>query len=514
MSEVDLYHRLYTHAGDGGGKFQNAGDADAASVLGASQLTRLDKLMASIRPPADGRAWAAARLGPFACLVVSESALDGRGRSGARTHARVARVAPKTATLDLPALVEFEGDENDTALSVAAWSTVGAEQYSREELAGVVAAFLASIPREETITAPAADLRLLATAWSLLPLSFQETITWSLDAAGGARVSVAFTAGASSPIPRSVNALARRWVDWVLDRPDDAKRLIETTRATSLRDFEEELDEVPMPTQPKPRTQSQLPSPSPSRGGLDPQLAEFLNKQIRASEDSIYEWLEEELRQAGRNVTTPHARGGARPMPANATLAAGIAGGILLIALGTLGFLFWKAQQRIARLERQVVALSDAAGVPEPVATAAEEPVDEEPAASDPLNTPEAIAGAGWPERFQWVVENRQRDVVPMIVALARNATIATAKARELQRMADLLERDQKLTSADRRSLRAYLFELVAAPNSRIDGDPDDVPRTAIATVKNQLQVGTASNDPGDAALQSEVVLRWLARQR
>jgi hypothetical protein len=86
-------------------------------------------------------------------------------------------------------------------------------------------------------------------------------------------------------------------------------------------------------------------------------------------------------------------------------------------------------------------------------------------------------------------------------VALARDADLAAAKQRDLQRMVDLLMRDQTLSAADRRALRAQLFELV-------------VGRSSISSVKQQLHVGTASNDRGDAALQSEVVLRWIARQR
>jgi hypothetical protein len=86
--------------------------------------------------------------------------------------------------------------------------------------------------------------------------------------------------------------------------------------------------------------------------------------------------------------------------------------------------------------------------------------------------------------------------------------------------MVDVLQASELLTANDRRLLRAYLFELVAAERLAVnrklavDGAPADVPANIVTRMKEELRIATASSDAGNADLQSEVVLRWIARQR
>ena len=564
MSEVQLYHRLYTHMPDAtgavGGRTYRLDEIDAETVLSAAQLTRLDALLGSISPPAKGRAWAICRFArerfDYACLVVSRSARDAAGRTGVLTHARLAEVDARTAMLDLPALAELaqnasEADaldafanrlrEIEPGLSVAPWSAVNLEQYDRNAISDIIAALLAGVPRPAQIRAPLPEnggdrLRLLANVWPMLPLVFQRAVSCSLDAPEGVRADVAFS-GAQGKVPPGTNEIARRYVHWLLDRPDEAPRLIESISGPGLTEFEQQLNaaqdvvsgESPMPKS-KPKNRSGEPraaeprATEPPRGSVDPRLTEFLNEQIEASEASIYEWLQKALES--HDITTqtppsPFSRGGAaRGALPSAAMAAGV---IALIALLGAGWV-WKGaadtRRRIAALEQKVVELSQVTGVSPPVTEPTGTAIEP---AQDLLRTPESIAGQGWPERFQWVVENRQREIAPLIVRIAQATPadhFSDAKRSEMQRLLDVLGKESVLPPGGRRLLRGYIFELVAAERSTgggklvINGDPADVAGSVIARLKDELRVATPSNDPTDADLQSEVVLRWIAQQR
>jgi hypothetical protein len=545
MSEVPLYHRIYTHAPDAagvpGGRPYSLEELDAQAVLRPEQLRRLDMLLESIVPPPDGRAWALCRFAgaqhDYACLIVSRTARDAEGRSGVLTHARLAEVDARAALLDLPALADVAEDASEAgdvaafarrlrdaepAVPVAPWSEVNAAAHDRQELSAVLAALLAGMRRpEDTLRAISpGTLRVLIDAWPLLPLVFQRKLACTLDAQEGVRVPVMF-AGAGKKPPAEILKLARRYADWLFDRPDDARRLIETMPGPGLTEFQQALNdalEPPMPTK-KSRAAADL-RPQPPRGTLDPQLVEYLNEQIRAGEDSMYEWLEEKLARHGIEAKAPRAHRGAasRPMPSYPLMAVGAVALLALLGGGWMGYRAFRAEDRIEALEQKVVALSQGTGVELPAAEEATETAAEPE--RDPLREPELIAGKNWAERFQWVADNRQREIVPDIVRVAQAASLSAAKKQELQRMVDVLQSSQSLAANDRRLLRAYLFELIAAErvtdNRRVvvDGTPSDVPAAVVRRVKEELRVATPSNDPADADLQSEVVLRWIAQQR
>ena len=558
MSEVQLYHRLYTHMpespGELGGRPYQLGEIDAEAVLTAAQLRRLDVLLGSIVPPAKGRAWVVCRFAgqpyDYGCLVVSDSALDAHGRTGVLTHARLAQVDPAKAMLELPALADValtasRGGElaglarrlrdEEPSLSVASWSSVNVEGYAREDLSAILGALLAGIPRPDTtiharLPHEVDRVRMLVNAWPLLPLVFQRALSCSVDAQEGAKVQVAFS-GAPATIPSEIHKLARRYLGWVFDRPDDARQLIENLNSPALTEFERELKaaqnaftgESPM-TKPKPKNRDgEL--RSEQRSSVDPQLVELLNEQIAASEASIYDWLENALRSHNITADAPPSafkRGGGAGsgLLSNAVMAAAT---IALLALAGAGWMWMRtsrAERRISALERKVVELSHVTGVAPPAATSTD---TSETTEQDLLATPESIAGQNWPERFQWVVENRQREIVPLIVRTAKAAPadrFSAARQRELQRLVDVLQSNELLIAADRRLLRAYLFELAAAERVTdnrafaIDGAPADVPASLVRMVKEELRIGAATADPADADLQSEAVLRWIAQHR
>ncbi|HVE70300.1 MAG TPA: hypothetical protein VNI54_02950 [Thermoanaerobaculia bacterium] len=554
---MPLYHRIYTHmpdaAGVPGGRVYRLGELDAEAVLSEAQRRRLDHLLESLVPPANGQVWAICRFAgaqhDYSCLVVSRTAHDAEGRTGVLTHARLAQVEAGGAMLDLPALMEVArtasdaGDldafarrlgETEPNIAVAPWSAVDVQTYDRDDASAVLSALLAGIPRpDDTFHAslPATDdrLHLLVNVWALLPIVFQRALSCALDAQAGARVTVAFAA-ADAKVPGAVRKLARRWVDWVYDRPDDARRLIETISGPGLTEFERELNAAQEPPMTKTKSRPAEPRPQQQQrqgGPLDEKLVEFLNEQIETSQESIYEWLERELRRHDITAKAPrafHRGAAARELPSSAVMAVGAIALVALVAAGWMWFRASRAERRIAALEQKVLALSEGTGVPLPATQPADTvtPASED-AARDPLREPETIAGVNWPERFQWVVDNRQRELAPDIVRLAQTAPAArlpVAKQRELQRMVDVLQANGALTAADRRLLRAFLFELIAAEGVAanrtlaIDGAPADVPASAVTRVKEELRIATQSSDPASADLQSEVVLRWLAQQR
>ncbi len=126
---------------------------------------------------------------------------------------------------------------------MALWSADVVNDVSRPFASYVVGACLSRLQKEATEFPLKPDesfalLHDLAAAWAVLPLSIQLNCPFSLHAGKGARVKALFSTLAEEgrvAIADQVRGWAEAYVDWVHDRPDDARQLIENREVRDLK---------------------------------------------------------------------------------------------------------------------------------------------------------------------------------------------------------------------------------------------------------------------------------------
>jgi hypothetical protein len=584
LRSFPLYHRIFAHEatpGRSGGGIVPMGDLDAQTIAPQATLHSLDQLMESITPEGDATAYAVQRslipeaIGSFACLIVCHpSHRDGMARPASVTHARVVRVDSAEAWLDIDALIRLADgfpseilrgsiddlaaflEGNEPSVDIAAWNAARFESVPRTFARQVVGACLSRWSRKEGVfrVDPTDSTELLAdvvASWSILPLYAQLACPFSLHAQRGARVKALFTtlaAGSDAEIPDNLKRWSATYVDWVHDRPDDVRLLIEGREIRDLKALESQFEALtaePRSVERVPRSAGKgamskqrpaAPERSIRRGGLDQETVAAINRQVGSAEESLRAYVDKRLGVAGARKRLPDSRGGGgdvssprwrehlRSWPA---WVLPVAVSVLVLALiAALVYVDLQGRERDARLaalEDAFAALqnsrvSSAPHMQPPV------PLSQHQVSSGTeqhaITPASELPGDGWALRFQGLSDHdpqRLGTVVKAIVRPDEQSAMPPATARPLGRIVDLLAAGSKLEKTDRALLRTLLLQCIADqaaqqddPNVSFDGKFESIPKLLVKRVKDQLHVVSKPGSKEQTAdFEAEAVLRW-----
>jgi len=560
MPEVEILHRLYTHAATGAGpaegwKNVRLDERDAADVLPKEVLTALDTLVAKTTPAGPDTAWVVRRFagheGTFACLIASYPDLvdDEGGRPALLTHARIVRTQPTQALLDVAALVALAedfaaGDVRNRApehrlqqyldlLSEEAAVTIREVSVSELDLPRpflcdvLVACFAGLGKREQTRVAvqaegsPAAEL---ARAWAAIPVALQRASAWAVGVEDGCPVDVIFDdsgRNAASVGGATLAAFVSRYAGLLLDGPYDFTGVLSNPDMTTVTKLNEALqkaeplsafrDFTPVPPKrvdmPK-KGKKDDPHVSPGAGELDPDTIAEIDRQFRAMESSIRTLIDQRFaameRGSQREAAAPRRW---TLVHALITLVAIIMTAVLTVAL--MRFLRPAVDGRQSPTPASITDTSTETSDTSATTSAEPDPALEAKRAA----LKSAIAGAEvdrkWALGLKAFIESNGAIVSGAIRDAERDLTSSDPARDELERIALSID-EHKLASRDR--LRDLLVDAIGGEKGgeKVDGKLDDV---NVAVLKERLGVKTASNDAGNIELQSEIIFRWMLRQ-
>lgn len=357
MAEVEILHRIFTNAAEGG-LFQEPGaravPLEERDLLQADLPVirrAVDDLLATTAPAGHQDGYAVVRYTgdaneTYACLVVSYPDLfeDATGRGGFLNHARLVRVSEPS--LDVAALFEVAGDfPYGEVCAVAAGERRSAYigKVAMEEPAIVVrpvaAAELQDVPRElltdfliaclvhigqkrgESVLLADVDPAKLVRAWAALPLALQRKSSWAVGVAS-CPVDVVFTReqgkAASKDANQSLVETVERYVSLLDREPGRVDAILNDPAVTTpgeLRDAVLRVAPAAPPTTTIPIAGQQDMARKPRNPKVSPEQQEWdpvhpddvagLNRQYKAMEASLRKIIDErfaalELRQGSQ----------------------------------------------------------------------------------------------------------------------------------------------------------------------------------------------------------------------
>ncbi len=559
----NIRHRLYAYtvndAGESGGQTVPLGEVDGASNVPPHILAAVDLLLASIAPSGKTAAYAVKRFGSpgergsFVCLVASHPYVDSWKRPAPLNHARILCIdSDDRPWLDVHALVElaagFDADrvlansgglddirdrllDVETSLDVAEWSEVPFEDVETALAKAVIEICVSRVSNGEPITVPLPPqssleaLRGVAAVWSSLPMAIQRASEFSIDARPGTRVKILFTTAGSEPQPKvtqQTREFAASYIQWLHERPDDARALImnpDISDATTLRsEFDRARVPRPMqreePTMPKNRRPAEGP-----RRELDPAVTGYINEQVAAAQDSLREyvkkWVGAVPQGADRGSAAPHDPGGVlapsrfprRWSEIAAATGAGAIGGVLA-ALLTIFMMRPPASVPASRADRaEIAATQTLAPTTRQEGAPAVQP--------QPRTAADSLAGATWADRFQTLIDTDPKRLASVVDAIAANFA-PDAKTR-FGKLRAQIESGKPLANADRKFLRGILYQMlvqkIGGSDFKIDGKFKSVPATAVKFVTEDLNLESTKSDTDRdiANIEAEAILRWAA---
>jgi hypothetical protein len=590
LHTVNVWHRLNASE-EGGRAVVSLGVVDAQRNVPPQILSAVDELLENIAPAGETAAYAVKRFGSpgetgsFVCLVASHRYVDRWDRRAALNHARILRVDSADPWLDVHALVELAVEfESDNALvmspegirdrvlqvennvQVTEWSEMPFEEVEHALAQTVIEICVSRVSNPEPIAVPLppqsstlAALRGAAAAWASLPMAIQRASEFSIDAKKGTRVKILFTTAGRGEQPQAnqqTREFAASYIQWLHDRPDDARDLIMnpdiTDGPTLRRTFEQakvplailhadaraplmnpetsaattpvsEFDRrnVPQPTQREERTMAKNKRPAEGpRRELDPAVTRYINEQVAAAEDSLREyvkkWAGAVQQGADRGGAAPRDPGGV-PAPSRfprrwseiaAATGAGAIGGALVASLAIF-MMRPHTSVPASRPDRAEIAATQT------IATTTQEGT---PAVQPPTRTSaDSLAGATWADRFQTLSDTDPKRLASVVDAITANVT-PDAKTR-FGKLRAQIESGKPLANADRKFLRGILYQMlvqkIGGADFRIDGKFESVPAAAVKFVTEDLNLeSTKSGTDRDIAnIEAEAILRWAARQ-
>lgn len=356
MGEVEILHRIFTNAAEGG-LFQEPGATavtlDERDLLQADLPVirrAVDDLLATTAPAGHQDGYAVVRYTgdgdeTYACLVVSYPDLfeDATGRSGFLNHARLVRVSEPS--LDVAALFQAAGDFPYREVCEAAaperrsayLGKVGMEEPAIV-VRPVAAAELQDVPREllteflvgclvhlgqnkgETVLLPDVDPAKLVRAWAALPLALQRRSSWAVGVAS-CPVDVVFARShgkaASKDANRTLVETVQEYVSLLHSEPGTVDAILNDPAVTTPAAFRDAvLNTAPAtpPTTPIPiagqqdmarKPRNPKVSPEQQWDPVPPDDVAGLNRQYKAMEASLRKTIDErfaalELRQGSQ----------------------------------------------------------------------------------------------------------------------------------------------------------------------------------------------------------------------
>lgn len=539
MPEAEILHRLYTNAAEDGAQAAARGrivevDRDASQVLSKAVLHSLDDLLAKTSPSTTQTGWVVRRFvdanKTYGCVIASHGDLvkAAEDRDGVLNHARL--VAIDGPSFDVSALIELahEFPEADVCATpegrrlrayidaVSSETTTLVRSVTIGELQDapllheMLLASIATLHHTRFAMKIAnANIDDLARAWAALPLALQTQSSWAIGVKDGCPVNalVSPTDGTSpSQLGSGVlNDCIKNYVRLVQQAPEtvsamlanpalrDATAFAEVVRKSAVApELKSVIGKEEMSK--KPRNDSWQPLDDDSRSEVNRQLKAAVELLRRETDDRL-RTFEEKMRSQSQSQ-----------QQRNALLPVWIAIAVLLLAIAFLGYRSF-VQPRTISIDR-----------PAPITREEPRDRDEETSTPDEPETPsispsrQAIARAEtsnqWADEFKALIDNDSSSVARLIDDAARDAN-SEALAKYAQRIANT----EDLGVNGRDQLRALLIDALAMqfdPKVKVDGKLADVD---LAALKKRYGVTSNSNDPTSKALQSELLLRWIAER-
>jgi hypothetical protein len=534
MPDAAILHRLYTNAAEDGDPSPARGrvvevEGDASRVLSKNVLAALDDLLAKTSPATTRTGWVVRRFvdGPttYGCVIASHGDLVKAGdeRDGVLNHARL--VAIDGPAFDASALVEAAHDfpEADVCAAPAGQRlrayvdavssetstlvrpvTVG-ELQDAPLLQEMLLASVATLQQTRiAVKIPNGTVETLAHAWAALPLALQVHNSWAVGVKNGCPVNVLVsTSDGQSPAQlgsKVLNDHVKQYVGLMRGAPDAVSAMLANPALGDANAFADAIRRSAVA--PELRSVAGKEEMSRKRNEpwqpLDEDSRAEVNRQLKAAAEVMRRETDDRLRTFEEKIRSQSQSRKVR----NALLPMWIAIGVLTLAVAYLGYRSFAVPVKAGR--------PDAVAREAPREVDEDQPVREEPEVPALSPARQAVARAEasnqWAEELKALLDNDSASVAAMIDDLARSSSNAP-----LAKYGERVGRGEDLGVNGRDQLRALLVDALAAAfdaKVKVDGKLADV---NVGALKQRYGVGGTNSDPASKALQSEVLLRWIA---
>jgi len=562
-STFKVRHRLHAYtidaAGLAGGGNVPLGELDAGGKVPANIVAAIDELLASITSDGSGAAYAVRRFGApgeptsFVCLVASHPTFDTYQRPASLNHARILCVDSAEASLDIQALIGLAeafrtviGTDprqirdhllDETSVTAGAWNVTPLRNVDATLAQTVIENCLLSVNRADAQTVPLPPqpssldvLRDVAAAWCSLPWAIQRASPFSVAALAGTRVKLLFTAAGQSPRPvinSATREFAASYIQWLQDRPDDARALIVNPTiqdAQTLASAFQQANEPRVPAAPREEpdmAKNKRPAEAP-RGDLNPAMIGYINEQVRKAEESLQDYVDRWM--SSSDVPARRTPSGGPPIGAPSSVRPGRRFGEMArasipgaIAGAAMAFLvvFLMRPHAPATIQPQSEIVETH---PARAATATR---DAAPAVQPATPTPaDKLPGEDWAHRFQNLSDNEPRRLAAVATNIAAvDSPLSGSTEKSFAALRDQLNAGKPLRPQDGKLLRGILFQMLAHQISgrefKIDGRFGPATAAAVPAVKDRLNLDWkgGGSDADIANLEAEAILRWAAKE-
>lgn len=566
MAELELFHRIFTHAqaaGFGtGGRFAEI-DRNAAGVLPKEAARELDDLLKKLVPYESDRAWAMRRFSgdgaSYACLAVSyEGFADAVGRPGLLNHARVVKLDPKerwfnplpliASALELrigDVLVAPPQDRlrtyldrmmEEATLPVPEMNPAMLDDVPRELAIDVLVASFAELGKRRGIAVRAPDgvLQRIAVAWAAMPAGMQERSSWAVDAADGVPVDLIWSSRGGEA-PRTIGSQALpSFVATYLDRIGDLGPVVRNPKIRNEVELQAQIARINIEVGPRTagkgemaktgsrsqegHAESQKPMRTGEVGPLDFEVIENLDRQHEAIYRSLQDYITKRLAAYETRAAAAVPRGGTLAQPEGGgwwkRFGVFAATAALAVAVTLLAVKYWPRGDRVENTP-PTNEVSSATGTTETEATTTSNPA--ESVVTPFIRKAEtATTDRKWADAFAELNKTQPAVLARLVDQVAAGQDTQAAARRKLEDFSKRLKAPgNPLNGADREALRPILFEYVAkldAADRSVDGKLNDIDTALLKAIQSEWQLQSAVSDVNSWDLHSELILRWLER--
>lgn len=566
MAELELFHRIFTHAqavGFGtGGRFAEI-DRNAAGVLPKEASRELDDLLKKLVPYENDRAWAMRRFSgdgaSYACLAVSyEGFADADGRPGLLNHARVVKLDPNERWFNpLPliasALELRIGDVRvappqqrlrtyldrmieEATLPVPEMNPAMLDDVPRELAIDVLVASFAELGKRRGIAVRAPDgvLQRIAVAWAAMPAGMQERSSWAVDAADGVPVDLIWSSRGGEA-PRAIGSQSLpNFVAAYLDGIGDLGHVVRNPKIRNEVELQAQIARINVAVGPRTAGKGEMSKrgsgsqegPAESRkpartgdvGPLDFEVIEGLDRQHEAIYRSLQDYITKRLAAYETRAAAAVPRGGATAQPDGAgwwkRFGVFAATAALAVAVTLLAVKYWPRGER-AENTPPANEVAFATDTTEAEATTTSNPTES-------IVTPfirkaeTATTDRKWADALADLNKTHPAVLARLVDRAAAAQDTQAAVRKKLEDFSRRLKgTGNPLNGADREALRPFLFEYVAkldAADRSVDGKLNDIDTALLKAIQSEWQLQTGVSDVNSWDLHSELILRWLER--
>lgn len=571
MGEVEILHRIFTNAAEGDvfeparARIVTLDDGDASTAMSKGALDVLDELLTRTAPIRGQHGWVVRRFATadgrsYACVIVSYPDLVEASdeRRGVLNHARL--VVADHPSFDAAALIEMalEFPMADVRaeqphrrlqkyLDVLSGEAVALRDASLSELQTIPRGVMADIllgcltghQRVEGVRISMTDAgpAMIARAWAALPRELQRTSSWALEVQDGCPVDVIFAEEGRAPAivaSPPLTAAVLQYVSLLHDAPETFGAMIGNAGIAGVTAFASAVQKAALAPQlssietsgkGEMAKKDKAPKVNPRRERdpeewrpLDDDARVEIDRQFKAIERSLQIALDERLSAfEARLEAQGVVRGAAAADDARVLRRLGWSAGMVIVAL-MLGAGLWYLWTAFAGRSRTNTVAPET----EEATTRQQPPAPAETGTTKPVPTAGPVRNAviraessrKWAEELKAIVEAEPRFVAELVSETSDRAAIPSAMSKELLDFAERIEAKRDLGAEGRRRLRFLLVDCIASEieetDVKIDGDVADATKV-LAEIKERHSVASKEKDLAQMALQSEIILRWMA---